>query len=507
MTAATDTGALFAVHGLLDRMVRDAAVVPVGQSFVFSEVWDHFVGTPGPPERWSELGWGRLARNDQEIYALSVGGWVADPYDQILDRLAAVIDHVSANQTGRQPCRGFGTRPLVAVPIIGIGRGGYAADRGGAVRQLVDRSARLCAEHNVDIVLVTPEPSVYAAVQHARRTRAQALPGRLEEVALQLASGARQGDLALLLGAGVGVPAGLPTWHQLISDLAAEAGMAGLDLAGMNLTATDQAELIQRRGSQDLQRDGSHDFQKKVAARIAPHATYSLLHGLLASLDIREVVTTNYDLLYENAVVATGRGIASVMPWGSAYGADRWILKLHGDVSRPESIVLTRRHMVVYDSVNRPSGALLQSLLLTRHLLMVGVSMTDDNVIRLAHEVQEYRDGHKMTGQGPFGTVLDVAGDPIRSELWTGQLDWIRLPEESGVPGTRAIELLLDRIALLASSDSSWVLDPRFAGLLSPDDHAMAQAARDLHRRLSANSEPMWQPLLDRLGGMGAGVE
>ena len=71
------------------------------------------------------------------------------------------------------------------------------------------------------------------------------------------------------------------------------------------------------------------------------------------------------------------------MPWNSAHGADRWILKLHGDVDHVKQIVLTRRHMVRYDAANRPSAAVLQSLLLTKRLLAVGVSMTDDNVIRL----------------------------------------------------------------------------------------------------------------------------
>ena len=69
------------------------------------------------------------------------------------------------------------------------------------------------------------------------------------------------------------------------------------------------------------------------------------------------MVTTNYDLLYEKAVHGTGREIASVMPWNSAHGAERWILKLHGDIDHVKQIVPTRRHMVRYDAANRPSAA------------------------------------------------------------------------------------------------------------------------------------------------------
>ena len=47
----------------------------------------------------------------------------------------------------------------------------------------------------------------------------------------------------------------------------------------------------------------------------------------------------------------------------------------------------------------RPAcGALLQSLLMTEHLLVVGVSLNDDNIVRLAYEVQAYRGAHKLEG-------------------------------------------------------------------------------------------------------------
>ena len=133
---------------------------------------------------------------------------------------------------------------------------------------------------------------------------------------------------------------------------------------------------------------------------------------------------------------ATGRTIDSVLPWSSAHAAERWVLKLHGDIDHPEAIVLTRRHMVRYDALNRPSGALLQSLLLTRKLLFVGASMSDDNVIRLAHEVQSYRTDHQIGETKPFGTVLDVDGNDVRAQLWDGQLDWVSLAGRKPDPGS-----------------------------------------------------------------------
>ncbi|MFW6773187.1 SIR2 family protein [Nocardioides sp. CPCC 205120] len=138
---------------------------------------------------------------------------------------------------------------------------------------------------------------------------------------------------------------------------------------------------------------------------------------------------------------------------------------MHGDVAHPSTIVLTRRHMVRYDAAFRPSGALLQSLLLTRNLLVVGTSMTDDNVIRLLHEVEVYRQEHHEGRSGTFGTVLDTDGDKVRAQLWKGQLEWLFMGDAAPeVSGYRGVELFLDRVALHGSRDSSWALDERFAG-------------------------------------------
>jgi hypothetical protein len=246
-------------------------------------------------------------------------------------------------------------------------------------------------------------------------------------------------------------------------------------------------------------------FQAAVAKHVGSAERPSLLHALLAGLDCREVVTTNYDLLYEEAVRASGRDVTSVMPWQSAHGADRWILKLHGDVENEETIVLTRRHMVRYDAANRPSAAVLQSLLLTRHLLAVGVSMTDDNVIRLAHEVQEYRTHYQNGTSGTFGTVIDSAGNDLRRQLWEGQLDWASYDAGGEYPHRRGAELLLDRIAMHAARDSSWLLDERFDGLLQDDERQMARDVREVYRRIPKRLETKWGPLIHALEKLGAG--
>ena len=62
--------------------------------------------------------------------------------------------------------------------------------------------------------------------------------------------------------------------------------------------------------------------------------------ALLASLGTREGVTTNYDPLFEIAAQDQS-SLSAVLPFYCVGLGQRWLLKLHGSVERPESIVFT----------------------------------------------------------------------------------------------------------------------------------------------------------------------
>lgn len=479
------TGHLFILHGRIESLLHDAALIPSDDAFSIRSYWAPIVGDrPVKPSSWDRLKWGQLG---ERVWALSIGGSFAAPYEEILERATAALTEIAHVLTGVPP-QGGRLLPLVAMPFIGLGGTGYGGSRGLVIKDLLGWASVLAEDLGIDLALVTPNAAVYAAAQVSRRERL-VTP---DPDAVRLGALARSGGLALLTGAGVGIPAGLPSWHVLVDKLAA--GVQDLDPKSIEgLSAIDQAELIERL-------DGE-DFQARVASIIREAENPSILHVLLAGLDVREVVTTNYDTLYEQAVTQTGRAITTVLPWSSGYASERWILKLHGDVEHEDQIVLTRRHMVRYDAANRPSGSVLQALLLTRHLLMVGVSLTDDNVIRLAHEVQAYREDHGQPN-APFGTLLAVSRDAVRGRLWAGQLEWVTMPGPETADRARALELFLDEVALHASDESAWLLDERFSGLLATDeDRSIASDVRRLHARLVGDR---WEGLRTALEQYGA---
>jgi NAD-dependent SIR2 family protein deacetylase len=109
----------------------------------------------------------------------------------------------------------------------------------------------------------------------------------------------------LFLGAGCSVSCGLPQWGGLLEDLAKEAKMNDTERkALLKLNYLDQARILEKRlGSSDA-------LNRSVSKRLQGHV-HGVLHAILQSLPINEVITTNYDKLFEQACAEP----ISVLPW------------------------------------------------------------------------------------------------------------------------------------------------------------------------------------------------
>jgi len=491
-SSRSDLGHVFLTHSRLESVVHDASVVPTDRRFSVRPYWQAVLGVPvarSRPREWPTA----FARSTgtAPVWFIDVGDAATGGTATLTSRAVGVVEAITRSGITAGPGR---TKLRIALPVLSIAGGGMGPQQGDVIAALIETLGDAAQRLDVDIVLVTPDASVFSAAQHVRRGRSQwPLTEDLLHRARELGGMAAHRYLTLFLGAGVSVPAGLPTWTHLLETLAANGGVPASDL--QHLSPLDQAQLLSIRMPKTL--------GQQVAEITARAERPSLGHALLAGLGCNEVVTTNYDQLYERAVEASGRPVTSVLPWRDAAPRHPWILKMHGDATRPESIVLTRRHFVRYDATTRPAGSMLQALLLTRHMLIVGASLNDDNVSRLAYEVDEYRRAYGHTS--PFGTFLDVNGTPARQELWSDQLRWIELPGPTLEDRARMMEVFLDAVAAHATTNAPWLLDERFAGLLCDAGMSVAEDARAIRAR--ANELGLtFGPLVTALDALGANL-
>jgi len=413
----------------------------------------------------------------------------------LLDYLGDAADALE----GSQPRYGR-ARPLVAVHAIGTGLGGTRHRKAEMIfRQLEVMQAFLDEESRpLDLVFVAFEESAFAAAQACRRRGSgerdlfPELSAPQREHARALARRALNGNLVAFLGAGVSIPAGLPGWGQLLRDAAAKTPELASRLEGLqSLDPLDQAQVVERFVP---------TLRQDVAQRLQPPQA-ALGHTLLASLPVAEFVTQNYDRLFELAAAAAGAPVA-VIPGTRVADEQRWLLKMHGSVDRPEEIVLTREDYLRYGERRAALAAIVQALLITKHMLFVGFSLSDPNFHRIADDVRKVlqSEGH------PFGSVLLLLGDELRETLWRDDLTLISCAPAGGdlSGAARLHDVFLDCLLFEASASAAYLLDEAYGHALSPTERELRDALRDLKRfEPELGGTPTWDAVARLLGSLG----
>ncbi|MDJ0412077.1 SIR2 family protein [Rhodococcoides fascians] len=496
--SANLTGHVFVVKGRLESVASDVIIVPADFRFQPERTWWPALGVADTVP--AAHGSGRARRfphpQGRPTWILNVAHDGGQSVAWLIAGLSEAFQKIQADP----PKHGDGrVRPLIAMPILGVGLGGYEGVRGEVIQSLLSRTSEFVNASNFDVVFVVGNAADYAALQSIRRQQERVAAHPASE---ELATKIRSGDVALLLGAGVSVSAGLPTWDQLLTTIKhdTQSSLDDKDFAAMNVL--DRAQLLSKT-------TGDRSLGERAAAATGASSTYTptLAHCLLASLNVSHAVTTNYDTLYEDAYEsAHGKDSISVLPREDAVAGRAWLLKMHGDVADPDSIILSRRDFVRYDSQRRPLASIVQSLMATGHLVVIGASMTDDNVLRLAHEVLAMNATNSH--QRPLGTVVTLQPDALRAALWEGDFDYVTASKSLRMQvAARDLEILLDGVAMYASDQSPYLLDSRYAELLDGDENRVADELREVASRIrsfrSTNWRHRWEPFQKALTAMG----
>ncbi|MGV1005785.1 MAG: SIR2 family NAD-dependent protein deacylase [Candidatus Nanopelagicales bacterium] len=525
MPGTTDQSQLYVVHGNLAHIHADGYLIPADARLEIGRSWLEVLDDRHAPA----VGDTQAGVRNPKVRAFLEGSrliLVTDTSSETQDTqwliagMRAALQAAGEVWTGDAPVWGADRppreRPLLAMPLIGCGRGGFRGQQGRVVLEVLTALDALLPSLPFDLVLVCWTRAQYAAVNRTRTTRGLCeaeLPAAMRAEVSALARRAAQGGLALLFGAGVSIPIGVPSWKALLGGLSHGLGLAGVS----DLDPVDAATLIRSKL-------GEAEFREGLASAVKIRR-HSLSHALLASLRPTVAITTNYDQGYELAISHVIREPSTaVLPWNwpESPAAPR-LLKLHGDIELG-SVVLSREDFVTMNATRRPLTALLQEQMLSGHVLAVGTSMSDATLMQAVSEAATLLRSVRQpdTISRVLGTLVMTESHPARAELLRNDLKVIFADTPPAADGAgegageskleagaaaRISDLFLDRIAMSAGGELPYVADSAFSDLVPGDLEEVAVQARKLRTALDAvgvESDPGWRQLLAALDGVGA---
>jgi len=511
-----DRGHLFVVQADLTRLAADAFLIPCDSKLNVSGTWRPFV-EPGAPAQ-AKQDWFRPegVQLDDGVAVMPDPTPKGATPDQVVG-LRVLVDTVGVDSipamvkrsldavrraAAKAVVHGGRELPLVSMPILGVGQGKFPGRRAETVRELVGQLLDFVSTHPIDVALTLQRTADFAAAQWERQRRIRdldldcwpELTPEQAELADRLGDRASRGELSVFAGAGVSRPVGLPSWNQLLQDLSPH----------NELTFTEDTDYPQL--AQDLGRD---DLNEEVARRLTTRK-HALGHALLVDLRTPSLVTTNYDPCLENAADIIHRAPRSlrVIARELVGGGSPWLLKLHGDVAHPRTIVLTRAQ---YDALKKDLPALrgvVQTLMLTNHLLFVGFGFADDDFLAMAEAVQKVRAlAADQPDDAHAGTAIELCRSDRKRRY--SELDYHHLRTDNDLTkAARQLEILLDRLAwrcqVAGRGRASYLLDPDYQQDAVGHDRVLAEALAHLQA-----SREQWkdssgaravQDLMDELG-------
>lgn len=257
----------------------------------------------------------------------------------------------------------------------------------------------------------------------------------------------RHEKVVLWVGSGFSSYAGYPTGKELTTILLSQINDPIDQLSNHESTFLNEAadNYVERNGRKDLISLLIKEFGKKPL-RNDIHKSLVLINR------IKYIITTNYDLLFEetynNKIVVVSRD--KDLP-DSGKNPDKTILlKIHGDISQPDSIVITSEDYKKFQS-DTIVWSEIRALLSKYAVVFIGYSLNDPNVKTMLDDI----DTRLQEKRHPFFFIGNRVEESTRIDLAHYNLHFI---EMDAVDAIKYIERKTIRFAYLDSVNNPSLL-------------------------------------------------
>jgi len=217
----------------------------------------------------------------------------------------------------------------------------------------------------------------------------------------------RANRLVLFVGAGVSANSGVPTWENLIRLIAAEIGYDNCHRCKKNQDGCSRKDCSYRFefSSQDFiripdyfsdtfgeERQSEYLEFLQNALRLK-NAKPNPINEEIFRIMPHHIITTNFDNLLENTSVSN-RGLFDVIHQDGdllKYPNDKYIIKMHGDFSCRDSIVLREGDYLEYENTHPLISAFIRSLLINHTFVFLGYGLNDYNLNLIISWINYFR--------------------------------------------------------------------------------------------------------------------
>lgn len=217
-------------------------------------------------------------------------------------------------------------------------------------------------------------------------------------IAEELADHLKDGNLAAFVGAGVSrtyvdnttnrIFAGVPTANDIVADLKKTVSY----IKDKDRITFERAFFLIKN------HEGRQGLERRILSYVNRRNIRPLpAHELLTSMPFSAYLTTNFDNLLERSLDTTNKEYSVLIQDNDIThlkGTQVPLIKLHGCVTRPDTIVAAEDEYITIDKKTPIISALVQTLLSYKTVLFLGFSLSDVDFMRTYQELLDVLGDH-----------------------------------------------------------------------------------------------------------------
>lgn len=217
----------------------------------------------------------------------------------------------------------------------------------------------------------------------------------------RLTSALKARQAVLFAGSGISLAAGLPTSITFVSRL-----VGGLRSRIKGYAAPPVGSGIASVAADFEMKFGRQRLAEEVRSLLEIRNGTEFTPAHEAAVDLfPRIITTNYDRLFERAASKSSPIQHIIAPECPVPLPARFILKLHGSVLKPETLVITETDLIAFPETHKTVLAEVANVLQSGLVVVAGSSLRDSTVFRLFYSLRGALQGYCLL---PFADELST---------------------------------------------------------------------------------------------------